>query len=128
MIILDSTENEVDVEEYYHNLYITQLILVEPERVVSVLEDSFAKGKAQMIKYDLQEALKVSLQIETYSNKNKVETYLYEKLGEVEKCITSYLKILESYFWQYIDVYESIEEKKDPNDSHSMGANNGDKD
>lgn len=61
MIILDSTENEVDVEEYFLNLYIKLLILVEPSRVIGVLEESFARGKSQQIKYDLQEALKVSL-------------------------------------------------------------------
>lgn len=44
----------------------------EPERVVSVLEESFSKGKSQKIKYNVQEALRVSLDIETYSEKNRV--------------------------------------------------------
>lgn len=64
------------------------------------------------IKYDMQEALKVSLEIEDYEEKNKVQTYLYEKLGEVEKCIASYLKILEKLFWDYIDVYENLQKEK----------------
>lgn len=57
----------------------------------------------------MQEALKISLELEDYSYKNRLETYLFEKLGDVEKCIGSYLKILGELFWEYIDLYETKE-------------------
>lgn len=37
--------------------------------------------------------------------------YLYEKIGEIQKCIGSYIKILEQLFWEYIDIYENTQEK-----------------
>ena len=77
----------------------------EPSRVVSVLEDSWSKK----VKYDLHEALKISLDLE-YPDKNRVETYLFEKLGDVERCVRSYLKILEELLWEYADLYESTSE------------------
>lgn len=51
------------MEEYYLNLYLKLLVQEEPERVVGVLEEELAR-KGGKIKYDLQEALKVSLEIE----------------------------------------------------------------
>ncbi len=66
MIINDAIENESDVEEYYLNLYLKLLVQEEPERVVGVLEEELGR-KGGKIKYDLQEALKVSLEIEEYA-------------------------------------------------------------
>ena len=77
------------IEDYYLNLHLNLLLHEEPSRVVSVLEDAWGKK----VKYDLHEALKISLDLE-YPDKNRVETYLFEKLGDVERCVRSYLKIL----------------------------------
>ena len=81
------------------------MIALKPEKLIAAIEEAKSSTK---IKYDLHEALKYSIDLE-YGEKHKVETYLYEKIGEVEKCITSFLKDLEEIMWTYIESYEQTE-------------------
>ena len=112
--------NEV-IEDYYLNLHLNLLLHTEPRRVVTVLEEA----SANKVKYDLHEALKISLELD-YPDKNRVENYLFEKLGDVERCVTSYLKILEELLWEYADLYEStseISEEKERNTARNSNNN-----
>lgn len=54
MIIEEYNES---IEEYYLGLHLKLLLTEEPHRVISVLEEASAKK----VKYDLHEALKISL-------------------------------------------------------------------